>query len=123
MALIEDGFVQMYARDFVVLASRAELGTDVEQGLARRITEVRSHAALMDARKGPGHLDAVAERLRHEAASKSIRLFRNGSSPAEALERRASFLEGVIAQIAVSNEDDGSESLGLEPTRIPRVRR
>lgn len=117
--MIEDGFVQMYARDFVHLASRAELGSEVEPGLERRISEARSHALLMDARKGEGHLDAVSERLRHEAKRKSIRLVRHGSSPLEALERRAAFLEHVIERLAEPVADPG---FSLEPIRRRRGR-
>ncbi|CAN5145439.1 hypothetical protein BH11PSE2_BH11PSE2_10220 [soil metagenome] len=114
--MIEEGFVQLYARDFVALASRAEQGAEVSIGLTRRIGEARSHAQLMDARKGPGHLEAVAERMRQEADSRSIRQFREGSSPDEALARRSAFLHEVIEKISIQdNERDGG--LTIEPIR------
>ena len=58
----EEQFIQMYVRDFATMASRVEAGSDIEAQLNKRISETRSHAALMDARKAEGHLAAVIER-------------------------------------------------------------
>ena len=52
--MAEEGFVQMYVHDFATLAARAEAGADVEAAVRKRVHETRSHAALMDSRKG-GH--------------------------------------------------------------------
>ena len=50
----EEQFIQMYVRDFATMASRVEAGSDIEAQLNKRISETRSHAALMDARKAEG---------------------------------------------------------------------
>jgi len=68
--MIEEGFVRMYAHDFAALAARAEGGSDVEALVRKRIEEARSHAALMDARKGEGHLPAVADAWRTRPVAK-----------------------------------------------------
>ena len=82
--MIEEGFVRMYAHDFATLAARAETGTDVEALVQKRIGEARSHAAIMDARKGDGHLPAVADRLVLEAARDDVRMIRAGEGRAPA---------------------------------------
>lgn len=79
--MIEEGFVRMYAHDFAALAARAEGGSDVEALVRKRIDEARSHAALMDARKGEGHLPAVADRVAHEAEREDVRLSRRPGRP------------------------------------------
>lgn len=94
--MIEEGFVRMYTHDFATLAARAESGVDVEAQVQKRIGEARSHAALMDARKGEGHLPAVAERLVHEAARDDVRMIRAGEDIPGALARRREFLNRVI---------------------------
>ena len=63
----EEGFIQLYVRDFTNLASKAESGQEVEQAVQRRVREARQHAVIMDARKEAGHLDAVCERLKLES--------------------------------------------------------
>jgi len=90
--MIEEGFVRMYAHDFTTLAARAETGSDVELLLQKRISEARSHAALMDARKGDGHLPAVAERVEAEASREDVRTIRAGIDVPGALARRREFL-------------------------------
>lgn len=94
--MIEEGFVRMYAHDFTTLAARAENGTDVELMVQKRIGEARSHAALMDARKGDGHLPAVAERLIVEAAREDVRTIRAGEDVPGALARRKAFLLRIV---------------------------
>lgn len=94
--MIEEGFVRMYAHDFTTLAARAETGTDVEALVQKRIGEARSHAALMDARKGDGHLPAVAERLTLEAAREDVRTIRAGEDVPGALARRKAFLLRIV---------------------------
>jgi len=111
--MIEQGFVQMYARDFVTLAARAESGVEVEPQVAKRITEVRSHAILMDARTGDGHLPAVAERLRHESDRGDIRTFRPGDDVVAAVARRRVFLLDVAERI---------EAAAAAPVRTMAVR-
>lgn len=97
--MIEEGFVRLYAHDFATLAARAETGIDVDGLLRKRIDEARSHAVLMDARKGAGHLAAVADRVEHEAAREDVRVIRDGAQIAGALERRRAFLLGVAADL------------------------
>ena len=71
----------MYVHDFATLAARAEAGSDVEAAVLKRGSETRSHAALMDARKEPGHLEAVAERLRREAFLMRVAELLNSDAP------------------------------------------
>ncbi|HRD46061.1 MAG TPA: hypothetical protein PLF78_06210 [Caulobacter sp.] len=94
--MIEEGFVRMYTHDFATLAARAESGVDVEAQVQKRIVEARSHAALMDARKGEGHLPAVADRLVHEAARDDVRMIRAGEDIPGALARRREFLHRIV---------------------------
>ncbi len=89
--MAEEGFIQMYVHDFATLAARAAAGADVEAAVRKRVTETRSHAALMDSRKEAGHLIAVAERLKKEARQRSPRYMRQASDPA-AVARREAFL-------------------------------
>jgi hypothetical protein len=93
--MIEEGFIRLYAGDFATLAARSESGMDVEALLRKRIGEARSHAALMDARKGEGHLPAVAERLDHEAERGNSRTIRESQDIVGALARRKAFLNRV----------------------------
>ena len=97
--MIEEGFVRLYAHDFAALAARAEGGSDVEAMVQKRIGEARSHAALMDARKGPGHLPAVADRVAHEALRKDIRIVRSGEQIEGAIARRTEFLNRIADQL------------------------
>lgn len=90
--MIEEGFVRMYAHDFTTLAARAESGAEVELLVQKRIGEARSHAALMDARKGEGHLPAVVERIRSESTREDVRTLRAGEDVEGALARRREFL-------------------------------
>ena len=48
--MVEEGFVQLYVRDFAAMAARADGGQDVEEALTRRVRELKSHAELMDRR-------------------------------------------------------------------------
>ncbi len=94
--MIEEGFVRLYAHDFTALAARAETGMDVEAQVLKRVDEAKSHAALMDARKGTGHLPAVVERLTHEAERQDARAIRAAEDIAGALARRKAFLMRVV---------------------------
>lgn len=94
--MIEEGFVRMYAHDFAALAARAEGGSDVDALVRKRIEEARSHAALMDARKGEGHLPAVADRVAHEAEREDVRFVRAGQDVPGALARRKEFLLQIV---------------------------
>lgn len=93
--MIEEGFVRMYAHDFTSLATRAEAGIDVEGMVQKRIGEARSHAALMDSRKGAGHLPAMADRIAQEAARGDQRLVRNADDAEGAAVRRRAFLNRI----------------------------
>ena len=88
----EEQFIQMYVRDFATMASRVEAGSDIEAQLSKRITETRSHAALMDARKAEGHLAAVIERLRSEARKDASQAVKNTPDPVAAAARRQEFM-------------------------------
>lgn len=93
--MIEEGFVRLYANDFASLAARAEAGVEVEALVQKRIGEARSHAALMDARKGGDHLPAVADRLVEESLRTSTRVVREMQDIEGAMARRRVFLERV----------------------------
>jgi hypothetical protein len=86
----EEGFIQLYVRDFTNLASKAEGGQEVEAQVQRRVREARQHAVIMDARKESGHLEAVCERLKLESRRGAERS-RFGDDP-EAVARREAFL-------------------------------
>ncbi|HEX8233565.1 MAG TPA: hypothetical protein VF559_09510 [Caulobacteraceae bacterium] len=93
--MAEEQFVQMYVRDFAHLAARAETGQDVDDQLLRRVGEARSHADLMDSRKEPGHLHAVADRLRATAGQAPVYPHRTAADYAAVAERREAFLNRV----------------------------
>lgn len=95
----EEGFVQMYVRDFALMAARAEAGTDVEPALTRRIGELRNHAQIMDSRKSPGHLEAVIERLRSESERAEVRHGRLGPDAPAELARRRAFLQRIADEL------------------------
>lgn len=65
--MIEESYVRLYSNDFVRMAMRADADGPDPAVSSRRIGEARTHAVVMDARKGEGHLAALAERLREEA--------------------------------------------------------
>ncbi len=93
--MIEESFVRLHSHDFVQMAVKSELGQDVDVPLKRRLTDARSHAALMDARKGVGHLSALVVRLREEAVRFDGRTMLQGSDPRLAAQRRLGFLSAV----------------------------
>lgn len=93
--MIEESFVRLYAHDFIQMAVKSELGQDVDAALQRRLAEARSHAALMDARKGSGHLTALIERIRDEAPRFDGRAMLRGADPSMAAKRRHRFLTKV----------------------------
>lgn len=95
----EEGFVQMYVRDFALMAARAETGQDIEPALTRRVKELRAHAEIMDSRKAPGHLGAVIDRLQTEAERTEVRHGRLGPDSPEELERRRAFLHRVVGML------------------------
>ncbi|MBX3479078.1 MAG: hypothetical protein KF842_01670 [Caulobacter sp.] len=111
--MAEEGFVSMYARDFVTLAARAESGVEVEPQVEKRIGEARSHAQLMDARKGGDHLPAVADRLRHESKRDDIRTFRPGDDIKAALKRRREFLLDVADRLMKTPGGAGRASMAV----------
>ncbi|MFN3857314.1 MAG: hypothetical protein ACK4RV_06140 [Caulobacter sp.] len=100
--MVEPGFVQLYARDFMALATRAEAGVEVAAQVDKRILEARSHAALMDARKGEGHLPAVIDRLRVESERGDVRLMRAGEDVDGAVQRRRAFLLEVAERLELT---------------------
>ena len=90
--MAEEGFVQMYLRDFSHLAARAAAGQDVEEALNKRVSDAQRHAEIMDARKEAGHLEAVAERLKTESRRCDTRAMRLEGDPEAAFARREAFL-------------------------------
>ena len=111
--MIEEGFVRMYTHDFAALAARAEGGSDVDALVRKRIEEARSHAALMDARKGEGHLPAVADRVAQEAERQDVRFVRAGQDIPGALARRKEFLMQVARTLRAAPAEAGRLSLAV----------
>lgn len=97
--MIEDSFTRLYAHDFSQMAGRAEMGQDVDDALARRIRDASAHARIMDDRKGPGHLAALAARVRDDALLFNTRVLRMGGDPEEAAERRRILLNAVADRL------------------------
>jgi len=93
--MAEEQFVQMYVRDFATLAARAEAGVDVDAQVRRRVSETRTHAALMDVRKTHGHLAAVSDRLRVESRRDASQAVKNAPDPVAAAARRQAFMQRV----------------------------
>lgn len=119
--MIEESFLRMYASDFVAMAARAEQGTDVGDALHKRVGECRSHAELMDRRKGEGHLAALVDRLGEESVRFSGRGLPRGDDPAPAAERHRRFLLTVAERLSVSAEtgevDTSVRSVAVRPIR------
>ena len=99
--MIEESYIRLYAQDFSRMAVRAETqGTD-DAVVAKRMADARSHAALMDSRKGEGHLAALIVRLRDEARRPPSHRFADLGAEPEALVRRHDFLNGVADALGV----------------------
>jgi hypothetical protein len=113
--MIEEGFVQMYARDFAAFAAKAEAGLEVEAALLKRIGEARAHAALMDARKSEGHLAAVSERLKLESRRTSVREMRVGPDPDATMARREAFLIRVAELLDAEPAAPGPVGIAVRP--------
>lgn len=105
----------MYARDFAALAAKAEMGLEVEAAVRKRIGETRAHAALMDARKGQGHLAAVVERLKLDSRRASVREMRVGADPEAALARREAFLVRVAGLLDAEPAEIGAVGMAVRP--------
>lgn len=93
--MIEDAYVRLYAHDFVQMAGRSELGQDVNAAVEKRLVDARAHAVIMDARKGPGHLEALIRRLRDVAPEFTGRVMLKDANPVQAAERRLVFLTRI----------------------------
>ena len=65
--MVEESYVRLYANDFARLAVRAGTRPLEPDLLPKRIADARAHAIVMDSKKGAGHLEALATRLRDEA--------------------------------------------------------
>ena len=116
LSMIEEGFVQMYAREFAALAAKAESGLEVEAAVRKRVAETRAHAALMDSRKTVGHLAAVAQRLKQEARrGDALHQMRAGADPAAALARREAFLVRVADLLDAEGAPAGAMSMAVRP--------
>ena len=119
--MIEEGFVQMYVRDFAALAAKAEAGLEVETALLKRVNEARVHATLMDARKSEGHLGAVAERLKLESRRTSVREMRVCGDPDATLARREAFLMRVAALLDAGPAATGPAGIAVRPGKLAAV--
>lgn len=106
--MIEESFLRMYASDFVSFAAKAEQGQDVAAAVTRRLGECRSHAELMDRRKGAGHLEAMSERLIGEADRFSGRGLPRDQDPGPAAERHRAFLTGIADALRTPAQTFGS---------------
>lgn len=104
--MIEESFVRLYARDFVMLSVRSEQGQNVEALRERKLVDARSHAQVMDARKGSDHLAALTVRVREEATRFDDRGLQAGTDPVEAAERRRVFLNAVADELAETGEGE-----------------
>jgi hypothetical protein len=100
--MIEENFVRLYAKDFVQLAWRSEIGQGVEEPLQRRMAEVRRHSDLMQIRKGADHLVAVIARLRDEADRFNPRMVQKGVDPVDAGKRHRTFLLDVVERLSAA---------------------
>ena len=116
--MIEENFIRLYARDFVHLSIRAELGYGINAPLDRKLGEARNHAQVMDARKGSNHLAALRVRLREEAIRFDGRGLLAGTDPELAAERRRNFLNGIADQLAEPSEGEPS-ALAASPALAP----
>ena len=114
--MIEDGFVQMYTRDFSALAAKSESGLEVEAALHKRLAEARAHATLMDSRKTPGHLAAIAERVKLEARrTDALHQMRPGADPTAALARRKVFLDRVAEMLEADAPATDRATMAVRP--------
>jgi len=104
--MIEESFVRLYARDFVMLSVRSEQGQNVEALRERKLVDARSHAQVMDARKGSDHLAALTVRVREEAVRFDDRGLQAGTNPVEAAERRRVFLNAVADELAEAGDGE-----------------
>jgi hypothetical protein len=100
--MTEPSFVTLYVREFFNLAGRSADSAGLEDTLARKVSDVRQHAIMMDARKGGSHLDAVASALEAHAALPAGHSFRQQAageweSRAAFLRRSAELLRGPVA--------------------------
>lgn len=98
--MIEDSYVRLYAHDFVQMAGRSELGQDVQGAVDKRLADARAHAVIMDARKGPGHLNALVSRLRDLAPEFSGRVMLKDANLEQAGQRRLVFLNRIADALA-----------------------
>jgi hypothetical protein len=98
--MIEDSFLRLYASDFVSFAAKAEQGQDVATAVQRRMDECRSHAELMDRRKGEGHLAAMSARMSDEAERFSGRGLPRDQDPAPAAARHRAFLLDIARTLS-----------------------
>lgn len=114
--MIEESFVRLYAHDFVQFAGRAEAGQEIEPSLTRRLSDARAHSALMDARKGSGHLAALVARLHEEGSRFTGRAMLKGADPVQAAKRHRAFLARIADLLSDAREEDGVD----ERTRLTR---
>ncbi len=98
--MIEESFIRLYAHDFVQFAGRAELGQEVDAGVDKRMADARSHAMLMDTRKGSDHLASLISRLREEAVHFNGRAMLKGADPEAAALRHYRFLHRVADSLS-----------------------
>ena len=93
--MAETNFVNLYTREFISLAGRDPSGPGLEEALARKISDARAHAVLMDAKKGGSHLEAIAQALEAQASRSAAGTYK--APPPEEWEARAVFLRRSAA--------------------------
>lgn len=99
--MIEESYVRLYAADFVRMAQSAETRPLDPTAVPKRMDQARSHADVMDAAKGVGHLAALVTRLRDEARRPSQRHAAALQSDASAVERRHLFLNTIADALSL----------------------
>lgn len=116
--MAETNFVNLYTREFVSLAGRDPAGPGLEETLARKVSDAQAHAAIMDAKKGGSHLEAIAASLEAQAARSVAGAYKSPSP--EEWEARSAFLRRSASMLRgeahVSAPVSGKARLGL---RLP----
>lgn len=98
--MVEESYVRLYANDFTRLAVRAETRPLEPDLLPKRIADARAHAVVMDSKKGAGHLEALATRLRDEAGRPPSHNRVGLAIEWAAIERRRSFLHTIADMLS-----------------------
>ncbi|WP_395944949.1 hypothetical protein [Brevundimonas sp.] len=90
--MIEENYVRLYANDLIRMAQRVQARPNELDPVPQRLGQARTHAAVMDAAKGEGHLAALITRLRDEARRPSGQTRIGSDAEAIASARRPALL-------------------------------